>query len=222
MQTQIREKIEESLRNLAIEVDGLEYSITYPEVLTFGDFTTNIALVLFSHFGKMKNGKVWGKASSPRELAEKIVVELGSIEDVQKIEVAGPGFINFHLSRTYFSDVLAIVDDDWGKSNTHKDRREIFEYTDPNVFKVFHIGHLMPNVIGESLSRFAKFLGADVRQVNYNGDVGLNIAEALWGLMHNPPLDVRNNNDLGRAYVAGNKAYEENENAKNYQRSSHI
>lgn len=201
MQDVLKKELKKALNILGI--DGAEMTLEYPADLAHGDFATNVAMVAAKEAGK-----------NPRELAEEVVAKLGDIDGIEKIEVAGPGFINFHLSRGYFADIAAKVDDDWGKSDTYKGHKEIFEYTDPNVFKVFHIGHLMPNVIGESLSRIAKFLGADVRQVNYQGDVGLHIAKALWGLSHDASLDVKNHDDLGKAYVAGNKAYEEDDDAK--------
>ena len=61
-------------------------------------------------------------------------------------------------------------------------QKVLFEYTDPNPFKVFHIGHLMSNAIGESLSRLFEFSGAEVKRANYQGDVGMHIAKSIWGV----------------------------------------
>ena len=54
------------------------------------------------------------------------------------------------------------------------------EFTDPNPFKEMHIGHLMSNVIGESVSRLVDFSGATLARANYEGDVGPHVAKALW------------------------------------------
>ena len=56
------------------------------------------------------------------------------------------------------------------------------EYTQPNPFKPFHIGHLMSNTIGETLTRILENAGATVVRANYQGDVGLHVAKALWGM----------------------------------------
>ncbi len=95
------------------------------------------------------------------------------------------------------------------------------EYTDPNPFKVFHIGHLMTNVIGESLARLAEFSGAEVKRANYQGDVGLHVAKALWGMMQtrdempNEGASLTERTDyLGRSYARGAAAYDEKEDAK--------
>ena len=72
------------------------------------------------------------------------------------------------------------------RRNKKKYKKVIIDYTDPNPFKEFHIGHLMNNTIGESLSRIFEFEGAKVKRVCYQGDVGIHVAKAIWGKMHNP------------------------------------
>ena len=89
------------------------------------------------------------------------------------------------------------------------------EFTDPNPFKLFHIGHLMSNTIGESIARLYEALGARVLRVNWQGDVGIHIAMAVWaikaGKVGNIPADdapiMDRVNYLGRAYTAGSLAY---------------
>ena len=58
----------------------------------------------------------------------------------------------------------------------------MIEYTDPNPFKPFHIGHLMANAVGESISRIIEYSGADTIRANYQGDLGLHVAKAIYGL----------------------------------------
>src|SRR3989344_2641729 len=81
------------------------------------------------------------------------------------------------------------------------------EYTDPNPFKQFHIGHLMSNAIGESIARLHEIIGANVLRVNWQGDIGLHIAMAVWGMQ-------KGESYLGPAYVAGAGAYRTNPEAK--------
>jgi arginyl-tRNA synthetase len=80
------------------------------------------------------------------------------------------------------------------------------EYTDPNPFKEFHIGHLMSNSIGEAVSRIIEWNGAEVKRANYQGDVGIHVAKAVWAM--------KNGVSFAEAYACGNKAYEENESDK--------
>ncbi len=86
------------------------------------------------------------------------------------------------------------------------------EHTDPNPFKIFHIGHLMANTIGESLSRLVEFSGADVVRACYQGDVGLHVAKTLWAVGKNP--EDMTIEYLGKMYVLGSEKYEEDESAK--------
>src|SRR6185312_610077 len=137
--------------------------LEFPGELSNGDYASNVALT-------------WSKSVNiaPKEIAARVVEKLGTIPGVGKIEIAGPGFINFHLTKETFADVIetARTTDMWGSGNANAGKRIMVEYTDPNPFKEFHIGHLMSNAIGESISRLFQFEGADVKRANYQGDVG--------------------------------------------------
>lgn len=168
----MKERLEDMIREA---VDGLVppdsfFVVERPADIGHGDFSTNIAMA-----GAKKAGK------NPRALAEEIVARLSDRKDpnILSIEIAGPGFINFRLTKEYFVAALEGAlgaGERFGRSDRRKGERTIFEYTDPNPFKEFHIGHLLPNTIGESLSRIAEFSGAEVRRVNYQGDVGMHVA----------------------------------------------
>src|SRR3989344_5615840 len=176
-----------------MSVSEAEIQIEHPGELAHGDYATGAALQYAKQIG-MK----------PRELAEKIVESLGSIESVSKIDIAGPGFINFYLSPEAISDVVeeARSAEQWGANRNEEGKKTMVEYTDPNPFKEFHIGHLVTNAIGESISRLFVYAGAEVKRANYQGDVGRHVARAIWGLMQSgdSPEDVQ---ALGRAYAAG-------------------
>lgn len=176
----------------AIGVSVKDVSLEHTE-LSHGDYATGAALQYAKQAGK-----------NPRELVEEIRRALGTIPGVSRIEIAGPGFINFFLSPQSITDIIekARVEDSWGANENQKGIKTLVEYTDPNPFKEFHIGHLVTNAIGEAMSRLFAFSGADVRRANYQGDVGRHVARALWGLMQSgeSPEDVR---ALGRAYAKG-------------------
>ncbi len=185
-------------------ISATDVHLEHPEVSEYGDFSTNAALHVASEAGK-----------SPRELAEELAEKLrvAGIMAVEKIEVAGPGFINFRFSREFFVDaVKEILEEggDYGKNIVRAGKKIMIEYTDPNPFKEFHIGHLMSNAIGESLSRLLEFSGAEIKRANYQGDVGLHVAKALWGmhLKGTTTQDTDSVASFGQAYVAGNEAYE--------------
>jgi arginyl-tRNA synthetase len=208
----IREAVIGALRTCG--VDAARVIIEHPAELVYGDYATGAALQYAKQAGIV-----------PRALAEKIVAALGSVEGVSKIDIAGPGFINFHLAPA----TLAVAVEEarkedmpvlqslgvggWGANKNLAGKKIMVEYTDPNPFKEFHIGHLMSNAIGESISRLVEFSGAEVKRANYQGDVGPHVAKALWGLMK-LGLDAGSAEMLGKAYVAGAKAYDEDSKVK--------
>jgi len=190
-------------------VSDVSFAVEHPAELSHGDYATNVAMVLGKRLGK-----------NPRELAEEFAQELaGSIDHVAKIDIAGPGFINFHLDRSFFSEQIGSIlkaGDSWGYNDSLTGKKIIVEYTDPNPFKEFHVGHLFTNAVGESIARLFMASGADVRRVNYQGDVGLHVAHALYGMQQ---LGITAESeftprDLGRAYSYGATAYKEDENAQ--------
>ena len=192
---QIARDIKDALKHIldGIGVSIQDLAIEHPTELTHGDYATGVAL----QYAKQAGMK-------PRELAEKIVESLGSIESVSKIDIAGPGFINFYLSPDAIFKTIeeARTVGKWGANRNEEGKKTMVEYTDPNPFKEFHIGHLVTNAIGESISRLFVYAGAEVKRANYQGDVGRHVARAIWGLMQSgdSPEDVQ---ALGRAYAAG-------------------
>jgi arginyl-tRNA synthetase len=90
------------------------------------------------------------------------------------------------LNSSYFSETIPSIianPESVGKNSLLAGKRVMIEYTQPNPFKPFHIGHLMSNAIGESLSRIVEFSGADLVRANYQGDVGRHVAMAIYALM---------------------------------------
>jgi len=152
-----------------------------------------------------------------------LALEKVSHEYIKSCTVLGR-FINIHLSDTFLIETLKETEKqgtEFGKNNVLTNKRIIFEYTDPNPFKQFHIGHLMSNAIGETLSRLAEYGGAEVKRANYQGDVGLHVAKAIWGMqelsgeMSNPKAELSlKATFLGKAYTHGSNSYEDDESVK--------
>lgn len=198
----IADTIKENIKDILSEQE--EVHLEHPTELNHGDYSTNVALIL----GKKLN-------KNPKEIAEGIISQLKEEKYIEKVEVAGPGFINFYLSRDFFTDsVKEIIEiENWGSNRNLEGKMIMVEYTDPNPFKPFHIGHLMSNAIGESISRLAEAAYANVYHVNYQGDIGLHVAKAIWAIQ-NQNFDVEKIEELGKAYVYGSLQYDENEEAK--------
>lgn len=111
---------------------------------------------------------------SPRKVAEKIVEKWKPDGMVEKLEVAGPGFINITLTKEFLSREMTQVAADCrlGVPHLKKAKKVIVEFSSPNVAKELHVGHLRSTIIGESLARLFEFLGHDVMRLNHIGDWG--------------------------------------------------
>lgn len=197
----IIDALKKALADLGIE--GAAPVLERPADMAHGDYSTNVALAYAKQLGK-----------SPRQVAESVVASLGMHElSVAKVDIAGPGFINFKLNEGYFVENLKNIDEEYGKGSDFSGKTVLVEYTQPNPFKPFHIGHLMSNAIGESLSRVIENAGADVKRLNYQGDVGPHVAKALWGIQE-LGADINDIDAIGKAYAHGAQAYENDEKAK--------
>jgi arginyl-tRNA synthetase len=206
MEQEIRKAIKAAVVELG--ASDVAFIVEHPDDLAHGDYATNVAMALSKSLGK-----------NPREIAEQLKAILqNTLAEVSAIEIAGPGFINFRLKREFFTrSVTAIrtAGDMWGRNDSWKGKTVFVEYTDPNPFKEFHIGHLFTNTVGESIARLFKMHGANTKCLNYQGDVGLHVAHAIWGMRE---LGMTSESDfsardLGRAYACGATAYK-NEDAR--------
>ncbi|KPZ73289.1 MULTISPECIES: arginine--tRNA ligase [unclassified Shewanella] len=127
-----------------------------------GDLATNLAMMLT---------KVAKK--NPREIAQLIIDNLPASSHVAKVDIAGPGFINFFLDENALANQLqhALTDEHLGVSLPEK-QRVVVDYSSPNLAKEMHVGHLRSTIIGDSVVRALEFLGHDVIRQNHVGDWG--------------------------------------------------
>ena len=206
----MKKKLEKIIEKAVFELFGLEqvdFAVEYPKDEKFGDYATNVALVLAKKVGK-----------SPMEIADQIVKLLGGqIVEIAKIEVAMPGYVNFYLSEKFLQDKVVEI-------NTKKDnfgalekrgRKMMVEYSQPNTHKEFHIGHLRNVFLGSALVNVLRKGGQDVIAANYIGDTGTHIAKCLWGItkFHGTEnLDAIDNKAefLGKVYSEAVKSIGEN------------
>ncbi|MFT5209008.1 MAG: arginyl-tRNA synthetase [Flavobacterium sp.] len=134
----------------------------------------------FGHYqanGVMAAAKKMG--ANPRELAKKIVDEL-KLPQARQIDIAGPGFINIHLSNDYVADRLSELNQGKTLITPTKDPKTIvIDYSAPNLAKEMHIGHLRSTAIGDSAARTLEFLGHRVIRANHVGDWGAQFGSLL-------------------------------------------
>ncbi|MDP3724771.1 MAG: arginine--tRNA ligase [bacterium] len=212
----LQESIRISLEKAVETVAGrhVEVALEHPRLSAHGDFTTNVALLL---------------GGNPREVAEKILAVWEKPSVVVSADIAGPGFINIRLSERALLDSLKEafrLGEHFGKSQSFRKKKVIIEYTDQNPFKEMHVGHLYSNIIGESISRLFEAGEADVRRAIYQGDIGLHVAKAVWGMrvlmeeqkLGLEELDQKESRErvafLGKAYVLGATRFEDDKNVQ--------
>ncbi|MCL2869241.1 arginine--tRNA ligase [Candidatus Saccharibacteria bacterium] len=200
---------------IEVAVKGLfnidvEVSLTRPEP-KFGDYATNVAMQLAKQLKQ-----------NPRDIAAKLVVELKKNKSFSAVEVAGAGFINFRLSDTNLLNDLNYIlthSDSYGLSQAYANKVVVTEFSDPNAFKVLHVGHLYTSIVGDAVSNLVEFAGGQVHRVNFGGDVGLHVAKCMWGIINRlggekpaklpTDLSIRDRMQwVADSYVEGNKAYE--------------
>jgi arginyl-tRNA synthetase len=151
----------------------LGYGVEATENPEFGDYSSNVAL---SH-------------KPPREYAEELVKKLKADPDllkiVEKIEVAGPGFINFWLKKDVLLNNLiqiASEKEKYGTSDSGKGKTVIVEYSSPNIAKPFTIGHLRSTVIGDAVANLLQETGWKVMRDNHLGDWGTQFGKMIYAI----------------------------------------
>lgn len=192
---------------------AVDVVLSIPKNPQFGDYTSNIALQLAKQTSD--DGK-----QTPGEIAKKILKKLGKQDFLDKVEVVN-GFINFFIKNDVLMEkVSRICRNQIFEGGDLKNKKILVEFTDPNPFKEFHIGHVFSNSIGESICRLLEAQGALVKRADYFGDVGMHVAKSIWGMKKLNPKNLEERSlperikFLGQAYALGAKAYEEDKEAQ--------
>lgn len=230
------EEIQAKLQELVEELFGVQVAVQVavaPEE-SGADYATNIAMQLAGRLKVEGIFKEDGTPYTPRDVAMKIVEAFSDLPF--DIQIAGPGFLNFISQDEYFKQKLTDISGDFEKNislDDYKNQTVVCEFSDPNPFKVLHVGHLYTSMMGDSISRLVEFAGGKVIRANFGGDVGLHVAKTLWAMQKQgisardiSAKDLDGNGFVSSAeiakrveviaknYVEGTKAYEDDEQAK--------
>ncbi|MEG0994654.1 MAG: arginine--tRNA ligase [Bacilli bacterium] len=153
-----------------IIIDAIDADIKLEDILVEipkekenGDYSTNIAMKL----SKLLH-------DSPLNIANKIVANISNT-DISKMEIKGPGFINFFVKKDYLIDNLneaLKLGDNYGRSDIGNHRKINIEYVSANPTGILHLGHARGASIGDSLSRIMSFAGFDITREYYINDAG--------------------------------------------------
>lgn len=178
-------------------------------------------------FGDYQANGVMGAAKKmgipPRQLAEKILEHLDITDIADKVEIAGPGFINIFLSPVWVAQQaeFALADEHLNITKVTPETI-VIDYSSPNVAKQMHVGHLRSTIIGDASARTLSFLGHNVIRANHLGDWG-----TQFGMLIAYLEKKQNENaadmalaDLEEFYREAKKCYDEDEvfaeRARNY------
>ncbi len=142
---------------------NLQFSV--PQQKNHGDFSTNAALMLSKKLKK-----------NPREVAGEIIDNLEAENSViEKIEIAGPGFINFYFTPEYIAGIVSQIlekGESFGKSNKFKGKKAIVEFVSANPTGPLTVGHGRNAVIGDTIARLLEWIGYDVTREYYFNNAG--------------------------------------------------
>jgi arginyl-tRNA synthetase len=156
--------------------DGLEFVLERPRDAGHGDLATNLAMLLARR-----------ERTKPRDMAERVVAELRLPSSlVSKVEIAGPGFINFWLAENQLAAaVAAILEQDraYGRSVEGAGLKVNIEFVSANPTGPLHVGHGRGAALGDAIASLYEWTGHAVTREFYINDAGVQIdrlAESLW------------------------------------------
>ncbi|MCC5618493.1 arginine--tRNA ligase [Nostoc sp. CHAB 5836] len=190
-----QEKLKAQVKQALIAAFGADLAEADPILVPasnpkFGDYQANVALSLSKKLGKQ-----------PRAIASAIVDQLDVSEICEPPEIAGPGFINLKLKTAYLEAQLNEIQADprLGVLAAKTPKREIVDFSSPNIAKEMHVGHLRSTIIGDSIARILEFQGHDVLRLNHVGDWGTQFGMLIADLREVYPdaLTTANALDIG-------------------------
>ena len=195
------QEIREQLRVIIQDLYGLEDFD--PEISPSpdnidADYSTNAPLKLAKELHK-----------APMQIAEELNSKLNA-------NISAPGFLNFALDDAFLAEKIDRLSENFDakiKSDSFTDKTVICEFSDPNPFKVLHVGHLYTSIVGDAISRLFEYAGANVVRANFGGDVGLHVAKTMY-ILQQKSIEDLTIEDIARGYIEGTAAYDDDEAAK--------
>ncbi|CAK7061640.1 arginine--tRNA ligase [Fusobacterium varium] len=198
---EIAKIFENTIKKLYNEKETKKVEVSVATNEKFGDFQTNFA---------MMNSKIIGK--NPRTIAQEILDNLEENDVIDKLEIAGPGFINIFLKSKYLGEVLKKSrTEEYDFSFLNREGDVIIDFSSPNIAKRMHIGHLRSTIIGDSIRRIYKYLGYHIVADNHIGDWGTQFGKLIIGYRRWLNKEAYKENpieELERVYVEFSKLSE--------------
>jgi len=161
----LKAKIENALSKIGIDVNGTQLTLERPKLEQYGDFATNIAMLIAKKLGK-----------NPREIAKDIVANLEiEPEFIEKVEIAGPGFINFKLSPSFYIERIKEIlnqGENFGRLKIGEGKRANVEFVSANPTGPLTVGHGRNAVLGDTIANILEWVGYEVIREYYFNNAG--------------------------------------------------
>lgn len=149
---------------IAMNISSTSFIIERPNNKDFGDYSSNVAMVLASVLHQ-----------SPRNIANEIVANIPKNNIIESVNIEGPGFINFFISKGYLLSLINKVielDENYGRSNIGNKEKINIEYVSANPTGLLHVGTARGAAYGDNISRIMSYAGYDVTREYYINDGG--------------------------------------------------
>ncbi|KAK9710834.1 tRNA synthetases class I (R) [Popillia japonica] len=167
IQDNLYEIFQQAITEAIIDITDPPIVITLANNVKFGDYQCNSAMPIANIYKQL------GKKVAPRDIATKIIEKVPTNPMIEKLEIAGAGFINIFISRTYgMQNLNTIFEKGLQPPPINKKLRVLVDFSSPNIAKEMHVGHLRSTIIGDSISRLLEYFGHDVLRINHLGDWG--------------------------------------------------
>lgn len=208
IQGKLQEKLAQAIATLGTDLpEGFQVGVAIAQDLRFGDYQSNVAMMLKKHLGK-----------NPREIATELLEKM-DLGELATADIAGPGFINFKVNQSAWAEKVneLISDDRLGVPVVDTPQNIVVDFSGPNVAKPMHVGHIRSTIIGDSLSRVAKFLGHNVTTDNHIGDWGTQFGMIIYGwksMLDEAALEAQPLQELLRIYRAVTALCKEDDSIK--------
>ncbi len=207
IRSQLNRLIQRACERANILVDRVQ--VNEASKVAFGDYQFNGAMALAKSLKK-----------KPRDIAQSIVDAIEDNDILEYVEIAGPGFINLHLSNNWLSTNIKNIVQDRRLGIVAKENpsKVVVDYSGPNMAKQMHVGHLRSTIIGDSLANLFTFLGDDVIRQNHIGDWGTQFGMLIAYLEELGEGGEGSLKDLEEFYKRAKQRFDEDENFANKSR----
>ncbi|TDH65677.1 hypothetical protein CCR75_000680 [Bremia lactucae] len=189
-----------------LAIPPVEVARTNTKNAMFGDYQCNSAMSIFTVLKNTHNA-----ARSPRDVANTIIAAMPQTDLLDRITVAGAGFINAFLTKKFVTARLLNLLLNGVQPPPQTKQTIVVDFSSPNTAKDMHVGHLRSTIIGDTMSRILEFQGHDVRRINHIGDWGTQFGMLICHLTETYPnweTEMPNVTDLTKLYKSAKERFD--------------